>query len=98
MINKRFDVIVVGAALNGLAAALAFGGVGVRRSLTVAIIDRHDPRQKLARYDDARASAITASSKRMFEALGIWDHISRHAQDMREIIVTDGVDHANRPT
>ena len=98
MMSKRFDVIVVGAALNGLAAALAFGGAGIRRPLTVAIIDRHDPRQKLARDDDARASAITASSKRMFEALGIWDRISRHAEDMREIIVTDGAGHANRPT
>ena len=81
--TKSFDVIVVGGALNGLAAGLALGGHRARRPLSVAIVDRKDPRQNLSSDDDARASAITASSKRMFEALGVWEHIAQHMQEMR---------------
>ena len=45
VMTKTFDVIVVGAALNGLTAGLALGGHRARRPLSVAIIDRKDPRQ-----------------------------------------------------
>ena len=93
----RFDVIVVGAALNGLAAGLALGGHRTRRPLSVAIVDIRDPRQGASADHDARASAITASSKRMFEALGVWDRVGQHAQEMREIVVTDSDRHDNRP-
>ncbi len=95
--STRFDVIVVGAAQNGLAAGLALGGHRTRRPLSVAIVDIRDPRQKSPADHDARASAITASSKRMFEALGVWDHVGQHAQEMREIVVTDGIGRDNRP-
>ncbi|HEX7109070.1 MAG TPA: hypothetical protein VF224_07505, partial [Aestuariivirga sp.] len=95
--GKRFDVIVVGGALNGLAAGLALGGHRARRPLSLAIVDIRDPRHNLSGDMDARASAITASSKRMFEALGVWDQVSWHCQEMREIIVTDGGTPDNRP-
>jgi 2-octaprenyl-6-methoxyphenol hydroxylase len=88
--GKRFDVVIVGAALNGLAAGLAMGGHRSRRPLSVAIVDAVDPYLKVSNAGDARASALTSSSKRMFEALGVWEHISAYTQDMREIIVTDG--------
>ena len=97
IMTKSFDVIVVGGALNGLAAGLALGGHRARRPLSVAIVDRKDPRQNLSSDDDARASAITASSKRMFEALGVWEHIAQHMQEMAEIIVTDGRGPEARP-
>ena len=88
--DRRFDVIIVGAALNGLAAALALAGSKATRPLSVAVIDIKDPYQRILADRDARASAITASSRQMFAALGVWDHISLHAQDMREIVVSDG--------
>ncbi|HRA93534.1 MAG TPA: FAD-dependent monooxygenase [Aestuariivirga sp.] len=97
IMSKTFDVIVVGAALNGLAAGLALGGHRARRPLSVAIIDRRDPRQALSRDSDGRASAITASSKRMFEALGVWEGVAPHMQEMGEIIVTDGRGPEARP-
>jgi 2-octaprenyl-6-methoxyphenol hydroxylase len=97
IMTKSFDVIVVGGALNGLAAGLALGGHRARRPLSVAIVDRKDPRQNFSSDGDARASAITASSKRMFEALGVWEHIAQHMQEMAEIIVTDGRGPEARP-
>lgn len=85
--SERADIIVIGAALNGLAAALALGGRAMRRPLRVTVVDARDPRASLTL--DGRASAITASARRLFEALGVWRAMSPHAQAMREIIVTD---------
>lgn len=83
------DVLVIGAALNGLAAALSLGGRHVKRPLNVVLIDAKDPRSFASNSFDGRASAITASARRMFEALGVWQQVSEHAQSMNEIIVTD---------
>ena len=86
---EKTDIVVSGAALNGLAVALALSGRNARRPLDTVLIDRRDPRELISDTQDARASAITASSKRMFEALGVWDAIAPKAQEMREILVTD---------
>ncbi len=85
------DIIVIGAALNGLAAALALGGRHARRPLDVMIVDAKDPRTFASTSFDGRASAITASARRMFEALGVWQAVAAEAQAMAEIIVTDSV-------
>ena len=85
------DVLVIGAALNGLAAALALGGRRVKRPLNVVLIDAKDPCSFASSGFDGRASAITASARRMFEALGIWEKVAHEAQAMQEIIVTDSL-------
>ncbi len=96
---QRFDVIVVGAALNGLAAAVSLGGRTVRRPLRVALIDAKDPRQFADAAFDGRASAISQSARRMFEALGVWEAMAPHAQAMNKIVVTDSAQGpASRPT
>jgi 2-octaprenyl-6-methoxyphenol hydroxylase len=85
----KSDIVIIGAALNGLAAALAIGGRTALRPLDIVLIDRTDPRQFSRDVFDGRASAITAASKRMLEALGVWEGIALDAQPMNEIIVTD---------
>jgi 2-octaprenyl-6-methoxyphenol hydroxylase len=85
----KHDVIIIGAALNGLAMALALGGSALRRRLSVALVDARDPRDALQRASDGRASAITLSSRRMFEALGVWQAMQPFAQPVHQIIVTD---------
>ncbi len=88
-VTGKTDTIIAGAALNGLAAAVALGGAQLRRPLKVAVIDAKDPRDFSSSTFDGRASAITASARRMFEALGVWSGIAPHAQPMQEIVVTD---------
>ena len=83
------DIIVIGAALNGLAVALALGGRRVKRPLDIMLVDAKDPRGFASSSFDGRASAITTSARRMFEALGIWEKVVHEAQAMDEIIVTD---------
>jgi 2-octaprenyl-6-methoxyphenol hydroxylase len=95
---KKFDVVVVGAGLNGLVAALALGGRQARRALSVAVIDRADPQRFVTASHDSRASALTAATQTMFAALGLWESVNTHAQDMTHIVVTDGADVADRPS
>jgi 2-octaprenyl-6-methoxyphenol hydroxylase len=83
------DIIIIGAALNGLAAALALGGRRVKRPLDVVLIDAKDPRAFSSSSFDGRASAISTSARRMFDALGVWSAVEGEAQPMAEIIVTD---------
>ena len=85
----KADILVAGAALNGLAAAVALAGPCALRPLDVLVLDQADPRKFARDSFDGRASAITASSRRMLEALGLWDEIRAHAEPMRDIIVTD---------
>ncbi len=82
-------MIVIGAALNGLAAALALGGRHVRRPLDVMLVDARDPRGFASNAFDGRATAISATARRMFEALGVWERVAHEAEPMAEIIVTD---------
>ena len=94
--NTAPDIIVIGAALNGLAAALALGGSRVKRPLNITMVDAKDPRGFASSSFDGRASAITVSARRMFEALGIWEKVAHEAQAMEEIIVTDSVNPGDR--
>ena len=87
--SKSYDIVVIGAALNGMAAALALGGRHVKRPLDVVVVDVKDPRSFATNSFDGRASAITAAARRMFEALGVWQQVSHEAQPMVDIIVTD---------
>ncbi|MGE3872667.1 MAG: FAD-dependent monooxygenase [Parvibaculaceae bacterium] len=85
----KADILIAGAALNGLAAAVALAGPRALRPLDVLVLDQADPGKFARDSFDGRASAITHSSRRMLEALGVWDEIAVHAEPMRDIIVTD---------
>ncbi|MBG1233753.1 FAD-dependent monooxygenase [Aestuariivirga litoralis] len=85
----KFDVIVAGAGLNGLAAALALGGRRCRTPLKVAVIDRADPAKFAVAAHDSRCSALTAASVNMLQALGAWKAMAAQAQAMNSIIVTN---------
>ena len=96
--SLRFDVAISGAGFAGLALAHALS-VALGSDFRVALVD---PRS-LAAADDpampqARASALTASSVRMLEVLGIWDEIRAQAQPVTSIDITDSsLDAAVRP-
>src|SRR5207247_272466 len=47
---------------------------------------------------DARASAIVAAARRLFETIGVWDRIADEAQPILDMVVTDSrLDDAVRP-
>jgi len=82
----RHDVILLGGGLVGqtLALALASGG------LTVAIVDPADPSTVLAPTFDGRASAVSSSSWRMLQAIGVAERLGPGCA-IRAIRVSEGL-------
>ena len=80
------DVAITGASYAGLSLALALARTFGPR-FSIALIDRQAP--SAGPSIDPRASAISAASRRMLAALGIWDTIEGEAQDVCEILITD---------
>ena len=83
------DVLIVGGGLTGLAAAAALAADRRASPFQVTLIDAGDPAKQREAAFDGRASAITATSKRMFKALGVWPALAGDAQPMEIIVVTD---------
>ena len=79
-----FDVVIAGAGYAGLAMALA-----LKTSLPKMKVAIIDPRDVRAPTEDQRSSAIAASGRNLFQALGVWDDMVSAAEPIREMIVTD---------
>jgi 2-octaprenyl-6-methoxyphenol hydroxylase len=81
---NRVDVLVGGGSFAGLALAIALKqALGPTYRVTVA-----DPALGQA-ADDARASAIVAAPRRLFEAIGVWDIVAGEAQPIVDMHITD---------
>jgi 2-octaprenyl-6-methoxyphenol hydroxylase len=82
--EQRFDVLIGGAGFAGLALAIALRqGLGPSFSIAVA-----DPALGQAPAD-ARASAIVAAARRLFEVIGVWDKVADAAQPILDMVITD---------
>jgi 2-octaprenyl-6-methoxyphenol hydroxylase len=81
---NRCDVLIGGGSFAGLALAIALKqALGPTYRVTVA-----DPAFGQA-ADDARASAIVAAARRLFETLRIWDIVAGEAQPVVDMHITD---------
>jgi 2-octaprenyl-6-methoxyphenol hydroxylase len=78
------DVLIGGAGFAGLALAIALRqALGPSFAVTVA-----DPALGRA-PTDARASAIVAAARRLFETIGVWHKIADETQPILDMVVTD---------
>jgi len=88
--TKHYDIIISGASYTGLALACALSQ-GLPGAISIAVLDR------MSSVDTAnsdtmsspRAFALSSGSKRMLDALGIWEGLSADAQPVEEIEITD---------
>ncbi len=89
------DVVIGGGGFAGLALAIALRqGLGDTFKVTVA-----DPALGRSHAGDARASAIAAAARRLFETIGVWDKVAADAQPILDMVVTDSrLQDAMRPT
>lgn len=83
MSEQAYDVLIVGGGPVGLTLALAL--VQSARGIKVGLVDR----RPLAVPRDARASAIAAGVRRVFEALGVWPKMAVAAQAITTMRITD---------
>lgn len=81
------DVIILGGGLAGMSLALALDAHGVR----YAVIDPADPAKTVAPDFDGRVSAISSSSYRMLQAIGVGRHLEGKGCPIRRIWVSDGL-------
>ena len=84
----RADVIILGGGLVGLALAAALDSSG----LSAIVIDPANPAGRMTQAFDGRTSAVSSSSKRMFDTIGISDHFPEAGCPIRRIEVADGLE------
>ncbi|GAA6181702.1 FAD-dependent monooxygenase [Shimia sp. NS0008-38b] len=80
------DILIAGGGLNGPALALALAQAG----FDVTVVDARPAPARAAGNFDGRGYALALASKRLLEAIGVWDHVADHAEPMRDIKVSDG--------
>ncbi|HVQ07211.1 MAG TPA: UbiH/UbiF/VisC/COQ6 family ubiquinone biosynthesis hydroxylase [Allosphingosinicella sp.] len=84
---ERADVIILGGGLVGLTLAIALD----RHGLTTLVVDPADPEKQVAPSYDGRATAISSSSWRMLEAIGVADRLDGVTCAIRAIRVSEGL-------
>lgn len=85
--KDSFDVVIGGGGFAGLALAIALARSD--STIRVALVDRATPRAAIAAADDGRATALTAGSRRLLEAIGVWSAVSAKVQPINDIEITD---------
>jgi len=82
------NIIILGGGLIGQTMALALDLHGI----TSVVIDPVDPAGTLTTEFDGRVAAISSSSWKMFDALGIGPKMRAEARPIHRIEVRDGAD------
>lgn len=83
----RADVIIFGGGLVGLALASALDSSG----LSAIVVDPADPAPRADSGFDGRTSAVSSSSMRMLETIGVAAHLAEPGCPIRRIAVADGL-------
>jgi 2-octaprenyl-6-methoxyphenol hydroxylase len=83
----RADAIIFGGGLVGLALAAALDSSGV----STIVVDPADPDLRKDATFDGRTSAVSSSSMRMLETVGVTDHLEQPGCPIRTIAVADGL-------
>ncbi len=84
---RQADVIILGGGLVGLTLAIALD----RHGLTSLVIDPADPEKQVAPSYDGRATAVSSSSWRMLEAIGVAERLAGRTCAIQAIRVSDGL-------
>lgn len=85
--NVGYDVAVAGGSFAGLSLALAL--TRSEPEIRVAVIDRTPPDDAVLAISDGRATALSAASRQLFEALRVWSALAGKVQPIVDIDVTD---------
>lgn len=86
--TEKFDIVIGGGGFVGLALARALAVAG-RGALEIALVERTGLDVSGQRAADGRASTISAASRQMLEALGVWQAVADQAQAVTSIDITD---------
>lgn len=83
--DRPYDIVVAGGGMVGASLALAIAPLGLRVAVVEPVARDADAQPS---FDD-RTTALSRSSQRMFEAMGLWDDIAAAATPIARIHVSD---------
>jgi 2-octaprenyl-6-methoxyphenol hydroxylase len=83
--TRSYDIAIAGSGFAGTTLALALSAFAPK-GFRIALVDAERPDRQKA---DARASALSAASKRLLSALGAWPELKAQAQPITSIEITD---------
>ena len=81
----EFDIVIAGGGMVGASLAAALSGLPLR----TLVVEAHPPADAAQPSYDDRATAISASSRRILEAIGCWDPLAATAAPIREVHVSE---------
>ena len=81
--KARFDLIIAGGGMTGLALACAAAGAGV----PVLLVEQRALPATTAVPFDGRVTAIGRGSRHLLEGIGVWPHLADEAQPILDIEV-----------
>jgi 2-octaprenyl-6-methoxyphenol hydroxylase len=84
---ERADVIILGGGLVGLTLAIALD----RHGLSTIVVDPAEPEKQIAPAYDGRATAVSSTSWRMLETLGVAERLEGRTCAIRAIRVSEGL-------
>lgn len=83
---ERYDIIIAGGGMVGMAAAIAFAQQDIR----CAVVERIPHPTQLEDRFDGRTSAIALGTQRLLGHIGAWAPMAGHAEPILDIRVIDG--------
>lgn len=86
---SRFNLAIVGGGLVGASLALALQAGAKARGWKIVLIEPFAPGESWQPSYDARSSALSFGARRIYERLGLWQQISRRAEPILQIQVSD---------
>ena len=85
MSNKHYDIVIAGGGMIGTSLALALEPLG----LSVAVVEAIPRKAETQPSFDDRSTALSRSTQRMFEAMGLWPRIVAASTPIRTVHVSD---------
>jgi len=90
MALTQVDVAIIGGGMVGASLAVALAGSGVSTMLVEGVPHAaHAPGSKAQPSFDDRTTALGNASRRIFQALGVWERLAPEAAAIRAIHVSD---------
>jgi 2-octaprenyl-6-methoxyphenol hydroxylase len=83
--HAQYDIVIAGGGMIGASLALALAPLGLR----IAVVEAVARGETLQPSFDDRSTALSRSTQRMFEAMGLWDDVLPAATPIRRIHVSD---------
>lgn len=83
--SQHYDIVIAGGGMIGTSLAIALAPLGLRVAVVEAIARKEAAQPS---FDD-RSTALSRSTQRMFEAMGLWPDIVAASTPIRSIHVSD---------